>query len=134
MKSINKSVICGNITKDAEIRETQGGTKVATFSVATNREWKDAKGEKQTQTEFHNIVAWSWLAEIVEKFTKKGDKIYVEGRITYRQWEDKDGNTKSKTEIVAEDLMLMSNGEKGEKKITKKEAEDAFELPDIDFP
>lgn len=69
----------------------------------------------------------------MEKFTKKGDKIYVEGRITYRQWEDKDGNTKSKTEIVAEDLMLMSNGEKGEKKITKQEAEDAFELPDIDF-
>ena len=59
MKSINKSVICGNITKDAEIREKHGGTKVATFSIATNREWKDSNGEKQTQTEFHNIVAWS---------------------------------------------------------------------------
>lgn len=128
MKSINKVQICGNITAQAEIRETQSGTKVATFSVATNREWKDSSGEKQTQSEFHNIVAWSGLAELIEKYTKKWDRIYIDGRITYRSWEDSDGNKKYKTEIVAEDVMLMGTTEK---RATKKDAEEAFE--DIDF-
>ena len=88
MSTLNKVQLIGNMTAAAEIRETQSGQKVANFSIATNRTWKDAAGVKQTQSEFHNIVAWTNLADVIEKYTSKGKKIYIEGRLQTRSWED----------------------------------------------
>lgn len=133
MNSLNKVQLIGNTTSAPEIRETPSGQKVASFALATNREWKDASGEKQTQAEYHNIVIWGKLAEIVEKFVVKGSKLYLDGRLQTRSWDDKDGNKKYKVEIVAETMiMLSSSGEK-----LKKEANDVFPdntVPDIEFP
>lgn len=113
MSTLNKVQLIGNMTAAAEIRETQSGQKVANFSIATNRTWKDAAGVKQTQSEFHNIVAWTNLADVIEKYTSKGKKIYIEGRLQTRSWEDQSGAKKYRTEIVAENVILL--GSPGEK-------------------
>lgn len=106
--SLNKVQIIGNMTADAEIRETPNGQKVATFSVATNRVWKDANGMKQEEVEYHNIVAWRWLADIIEQYTSKGKKVYVEGYLKTRSWDDASGQKRWKTEIVCDNLILLS--------------------------
>ena len=113
MNSLNKVQLIGNVTAVPEIRETPSGQKVATFSLATNRSWKDATGVKQDQAEYHNIVVWGNLAGIVESYVTKGKKIYAEGRLQTRSWEDQAGQKKYKTEIVCESLILLSSG--GEK-------------------
>ncbi len=113
MNSLNKVQLIGNVTAVPEIRETPSGQKVATFSLATNRSWKDATGAKQDQAEYHNIVVWGNLAWIVESYVTKGKKIYAEGRLQTRSWEDQAGQKKYKTEIVCESLILLSSG--GEK-------------------
>jgi single-strand DNA-binding protein len=117
-RSLNKVVLIGNLGNDPEVRSTTGGNRVATFSLATSRSWNDQSGAKQEKTEWHRCVVWntkgSTLADIVEKYVKKGDKLYVEGRIEYRQWQDKDGQTRYSTEInVRELIMLGSGGGKG---------------------
>ena len=93
------------------MRSTSGGNRVATFSLATSRSWNDAAGAKQEKTEWHRCVVWntksSQLADIVERYVKKGDKIYVEGRIEYRQWQDKDGQTRYSTEINVRELIML---------------------------
>lgn len=108
MNSLNKVQILGNLTADPEVRETPNGQKVATFSIATNRVWKDAQGEKQEQVEYHNVVFWGKLADIVEQYLQKGKKAYVEGRLQTRSWEAQDGSKRYKTEIVAEELILLT--------------------------
>ncbi|MDD2487481.1 MAG: single-stranded DNA-binding protein [Candidatus Gracilibacteria bacterium] len=107
MNSLNKVQLIGNITADPEVRQTPNGQYVANFSLATNRVWKDASGAKQEQSEFHNVVVWGKLAEIVEQYVKKGKKIYVEGRLQTRSWEDQTGAKKYKTEIVADNVILL---------------------------
>ena len=92
---------------------TGGGTKVAEFSVATNRKWTDRSGQQQEKTEWHRIVAWTALADIAEQYLKKGDRVYVEGEIQYRSYEDKDGNTRYVTEINARDLIMLGGREGG---------------------
>ena len=114
-RSLNKGTLIGNLGNDPEVRSTTGGNRVATFSLATSRSWNDAAGSKQEKTEWHRCVVWntksSQLADIVEKYVKKGDKLFVEGRIEYRQWQDKDGQTRYSTEInVRELIMLGSRG------------------------
>lgn len=111
MNSLNKVQLIGNVTAQPEIRETPGGQKVATFSLATNRSWKDATGAKQDQAEYHNIVVWGNLAGIVESYIGKGKKVYIEGRLQTRSWEDQSGVKKYKTEIVGESLLMLSGGE-----------------------
>jgi len=95
-RSLNKVTLIGNLGNDPEVRSTTGGNRVATFSLATSRSWNDASGTKQEKTEWHRCVVWntknSQLADIVERYVKKGDKLYVEGRIEYRQWTDKAGS------------------------------------------
>ena len=118
-RSLNKVTLIGNLGNDPEVRSTTGGNRVATFSLATSRSWNDAAGSKQEKTEWHRCVVWntksSQLADIVEKYVKKGDKLYVEGRIEYRQWQDKDGQTRYSTEInVRELIMLGSRGGGGD--------------------
>jgi single-strand DNA-binding protein len=117
-RSLNKVSLIGNLGNDPEVRSTTGGNRVATFSLATSRSWNDASGARQEKTEWHRCVVWntktSQLADIVERYVKKGDKLYVEGRIEYRQWQDKDGQTRYSTEInVRELIMLTSKSQSG---------------------
>ena len=111
MAGINKAILVGNLGKDPEIRTLESGVKVAQFSLATTESYKDNTGNWQDKTEWHNIVAWRYLAERAEKYLHKGSQVYIEGKITTRQWQDKDGNTRYTTEIVADKLMLLGKRE-----------------------
>lgn len=104
---LNKVMLIGRVTKDPEVRTLQTGQAVASFSVATNRQWTDASGQKQEKAEFHNIVAWRKLAEIVQSYVKKGMKIYIEGRMETRSWEDPQGQKKYRTEIVCDNMIML---------------------------
>jgi len=116
-RSLNKVTLIGNLGNDPEIRSTTGGNRVASFSLATSRSWNNQQGDKQEKTEWHKCVVWnskgSQLADIVEKYVKKGDKLYVEGRIEYRQWQDKDGQTRYTTEINVRELIMLGGGRGG---------------------
>jgi single-strand DNA-binding protein len=113
-KSVNKVILLGNLGKDPEVKYTPSGTPVAKFSLATNERYKDKGGEWQERTEWHNIVAWQRLAEIVGEYVKKGSKLYIEGRLQTSSWEDKQsGEKKYRTEIVASDLVLLSGRGEG---------------------
>ena len=107
-KSVNKVILVGNVGKDPEVRYSQSGTPVANFSLATNERFKDRNDEWQERTEWHNIVAWQRLAEIVGEYVAKGSKLYVEGKIQTSSWEDRQsGERKYRTAIVARDLLLL---------------------------
>lgn len=120
-RSVNKVTLIGNLGNDPEVRTTSGGGKVSTFSLATSRQWNSPQGEKQEKTEWHRCVAWNsqWagsgkgsgmgLADIVEKYCKKGERVYVEGSIEYSQWKDKEGQTRYTTEIRVRELMLLGS-------------------------
>jgi len=112
-KSVNRVFLLGNVGRDPEIRSTGGGTMVASFSLATSSSQKDPQGNWQERTEWHNIVAYARLAEIVRDYVKKGHKMFVEGRLTTRNWEDKDHPSIKhyRTEIVASDLSLLTGRE-----------------------
>jgi len=114
-KSVNKVILIGNLGKDPEVKYTPSGVPVAKFSLATNERYKDKSGEWQDRTEWHNIVAWQRLAEIVGEYVKKGSKIYIEGRLQTSSWEDKQsGEKKYRTEIVVNDLVLLSGRGEGD--------------------
>ena len=107
-KSVNKVILVGNVGKDPEVRYSQSGTPVANFSLATNERFKDRNDAWQDRTEWHNIVAWQRLAEIVGEYVAKGSKLYVEGKLQTTSWEDRQsGERKYRTEIVARDLLLL---------------------------
>lgn len=112
-RSLNKVTLIGNLGNDPEIRTTSGGGKVAQFSLATSRQWNSASGEKQEKTEWHKCVAWNQgsrgtgLADVIERYAKKGDKLFVEGRIEYRQYQDKENQTKYVTEINVREIILL---------------------------
>jgi single-strand DNA-binding protein len=105
--NLNKVMLIGNVTRDPEVRTTPGGQNVTSFGVATNRRWKDQSGQQKDQVEFHNIVAWRRLAEIVGQYLKKGSKVYIEGRLQTRSWDDKSGVKRYKTEIIAENMIML---------------------------
>ncbi|MCB0409466.1 MAG: single-stranded DNA-binding protein [Flavobacteriales bacterium] len=108
MAGINKVILVGNLGKDPEVRYLEGGTAVANFPIATSETFKDrTTGERKTVTEWHNVVVWRNLAEIAEKFLKKGSQIYIEGKLRTRQWQDKDGNNRYTTEIVGDNLQML---------------------------
>ena len=114
-KSVNKVILVGNLGKDPEIKYTPSGMAVAKFSLATNEGYKDKAGQWQERTEWHNIVAWQRLAEIVGEYVKKGSKVYIEGRLQTSSWDDKEsGQKKYKTEIIANDLVLLGGRGEGE--------------------
>jgi single-strand DNA-binding protein len=113
-KSVNKVILLGNVGKDPEIRSTGGGTMVANLTLATSDRQKDAQGNWQDRTEWHNLVAFSRTAEIIRDYVKKGSKLYVEGKIQTRSWDDKEsGQKRYRTEIVVNDLSLLSGREEG---------------------
>ena len=105
--SVNKVILIGNVGKDPEIRYLESGVPVTTLPLATTEAYTNKSGEKVTNTEWHNVVLWRGLAEIAQKYVKKGSQIYVEGRLRSRSWDDKDGNKKYITEIIADTLQLL---------------------------
>ncbi|HUA91818.1 MAG TPA: single-stranded DNA-binding protein [Terracidiphilus sp.] len=113
-KSVNKVILLGNVGKDPEIRSTPGGTMVANLTLATSDRQKDAQGNWQDRTEWHNLVAFSRTAEIIRDYVKKGTKLYIEGKIQTRSWDDKEsGQKRYRTEIIVNDLSLLSGREEG---------------------
>jgi single-strand DNA-binding protein len=112
MAGVNKVIIVGNVGRDPEVRRTQNGDPVCTFSVATSERWKDKSGEQQEKTEWHRVVAWGRLAEICGEYLRKGKQVYVEGRLQTRDWEDKDGHKRYTTEVIANVMQML--GRRGE--------------------
>lgn len=111
--NLNRAMIIGNLTRDPENRTTTTGQNVCNFSIATSSQWTDAQGAKQERTEYHSIVAWGKLADICSQFLAKGRKVYVEGRLQTREWEAQDGAKKQRTEIVAENMILLDRPPQG---------------------
>jgi single-strand DNA-binding protein len=108
MAGVNKVILVGNLGKDPEVRHLESGAVVANFPLATSETYKDRKtGERITQTEWHNVVIWRGLAEVAEKYLKKGSSVYVEGKLRTRSWDDKDGNKRYTTEIVADNMTML---------------------------
>jgi len=143
-KSVNKVILVGNVGKDPEVKYSPSGTPIAKFSLATNERFKDRSGEWQERVEWHNIVAWQRLAEIVGEFVVTGSKVYIEGKLQTSSWEDRQsGHTKYRTEIVARDLVLLGSrgngtagsqeGEPGPAAQHETPTENAEDLEDIPF-
>ncbi len=108
-RSLNKVMLIGNLTRDPVIKTTTNGSKVCTFGLATNSTWKNAEGEVQERTEFHNIVAWNKLAEICEQILSTGVKVYVEGELRTRVWDDENGQRHYRTEIKIDDMQVLDD-------------------------
>ncbi len=107
MAGVNKVILVGNLGKDPEIRHLENGRAVVNFPIATSETYKTRDGEKVTKTEWHNVVLWTPLAEIAEKYLTKGSQLYVEGKLTTRSWDDKDGNKRYTTEVVGREMTLL---------------------------
>jgi len=107
MAGVNKVILVGNLGKDPEVRHLENGRAVANFSLATSESYKNREGEKVTQTEWHNVVLWTPLAELAEKYLKKGNQVYIEGKVTTRSYEDKEGVQKYITEIVGREMTFL---------------------------
>ena len=106
--SINKVILIGNLGKDPETRHLESGVSVANFPIATSEVYKDRKtGERVSQTEWHNIVVWRGLADVADKYLKKGDKVYIEGKLRTRSWQDQEGNNRYTTEVIADNLTML---------------------------
>lgn len=109
MAGVNKVILVGNLGKDPEVRHLESGAVVANFPIATTETYKDKSGNRQEQTEWHNIVLWRGLAEIAEKYLRKGNQVYIEGKLRSRSWEDKDGNTRYITEVVGDNMTMLGS-------------------------
>ncbi len=132
-RGLNKVMVIGHLGRDPEMRFTPSGRPVTSFSMATSRSWKTSDGERRSETEWFNIVAWGSLAEICNQYLKKGKQVYIEGRLQNRRWEDDEGNKRSTTEIVAREMIML-----GDRRDQKEEAEESVEEIDTgeeeDFP
>jgi single-strand DNA-binding protein len=114
MKSLNKVLLIGNLTRDPELRYTASGVAVCSFGLATNRQWTTETGEKKEEVEYHNLTAWNKLADICGQLLKKGRKVYIEGRLQTRSWAAQDGTQKKTTEIIVLDMILLDSRREGE--------------------
>jgi len=114
--SVNKVILIGNLGRDPEVKKLDNGATLASFSMATSESYTDKQtGQKIEHTDWHDIVLWRGLAEVAEKYLKKGMKIYVEGRLKKRSWQDREGNTRYNVEIVGDEMTILSKPEKPEK-------------------
>ncbi|MFA6305831.1 MAG: single-stranded DNA-binding protein [Candidatus Gracilibacteria bacterium] len=131
MRSINKVILVGNLTRDPELKQTQSGQPVATFGIATNREWATRDNDRKKSTEFHEIVAWAKLAEICAQYLKKGKLIYVEGYLKTRSWEAENGEKRFRTEVVMQDMIMLDKRASSaeEKEILDAVPENSSDLP-----
>ncbi len=133
--SLNKVQLIGNLTRDPELKQIPGGQVVASFGIATNFTWKDQSGERQSKAEFHNIVAWRKLAEICGQYLKKGAKVYIEGRLQTRDWEGEDGTKRYRTEITADNMIMLDGRRDGgsgapmEREVALKDDREASGIP-----
>ncbi len=107
MRSVNKVILIGNLTRDPEMKETQSGQPITTFGIATNREWNTSERERKKSTEFHEVVAWSKLAEICNTYLKKGKLVYLEGYLKTKSWEAETGEKRFRTEVVLQDMIML---------------------------
>jgi single-strand DNA-binding protein len=107
MASVNKVILVGNLGRDPEVKLTPNGKRVASFSIATTERFSDQQGNRQEKTEWHNIVAWGKVAEIVQQYARKGSSIYVEGKLTTHSWDDQSGQKRYRTEVVANSIQLL---------------------------
>lgn len=135
MASVNKVILIGNLGKDPEVRHLEGGVAVARFPMATSESFKDKSGEKKEVTEWHNIVVWRGLAEVAEKYLKKGNSVYIEGKLKTNKYKDKDGVEKYSTEIVADNMTMLggkSDGaqSQGQNKTSEKQSHFASDADD----
>ncbi len=112
MHGVNKVTLIGNVGKDPETRYLESGIPVSTFSLATSESFKNKNGDRVTATEWHNIVLWRGLAELAEKYVRKGDPLFIEGKIRTRTWEDKEGRRRYTTEIIASNMIMLSPRDK----------------------
>ncbi|MEN8253365.1 MAG: single-stranded DNA-binding protein [Patescibacteria group bacterium] len=137
VRSLNKVMLIGNLTRDPNLRFTPNNTAVCSFGVATNRSWTSSDtGEKQEKTDFHNIVAWGKLAEICGNLLHKGDKVFVQGRIQTRDWKTQEGDDRRITEIVIDDMMILSSkfsggSRRSEDPVVEEAVEDAPTQDDV---
>ena len=130
-KCVNKVILVGHVGKDPDVKYTPSGTPVAKFSLATNERFKDKAGEWQERTEWHNLIAWQRLAEIVGEYVVKGEKIYIEGRLHTSSWEDRhSGERRYNTEIVAADIVLLGGRNGAREAAPERAAEPQFHEPD----
>lgn len=130
--SVNKVILVGNVGIDPEVRYLEGGTAVATVRLATSESYKNKNGERITQTEWHNIVLWRGLAEITEKYVKKGMQLYIEGRLRTRSWDDKEGNKRYTTEVVADSMKMLSRRDDDNSQTAEKQQEAAPQVEEPD--
>jgi single-strand DNA-binding protein len=146
-RSLNKVLLIGHLGSDPEVRSTSNGTRVATLSLATSRQWNSQSGERQEKTEWHRVVLWNnnrgtGLADVAERYLKKGSQVYIEGSIEYRTWEDREGKTRYTTEIRAREMIMLSgrngSGEGGDREVARATASGAGSATDPesykDFP
>jgi single-strand DNA-binding protein len=128
-RGLNKVMIIGNLGRDPEMRYTPSGKPVTTFSVATSRTWSTSDGEKREETEWFNVVAWSSLAEICKQYLSKGQQVYIEGRLQTRHWDDQEGNKHTSVEIVANEMIILSERRETGESSTEAESIDEEEFP-----
>lgn len=146
MSGVNKVILLGNLGRDPEVRHLDNGRAVANFSIATTEFYKNKQGERVSTTEWHNVVLWTPLAEIAEKYLKKGNQVYIEGKLTSRSYEDKDGVTKYITEVVGREMTLLGgprtegeqqmgaqNSQPAKVEIVDSTVDDSNEIDDLPF-
>ncbi|KAA3619875.1 MAG: single-stranded DNA-binding protein [Calditrichaeota bacterium] len=132
-RGVNKVILIGRLGQDPELRYTQSGQPVGSFSVATNEAWKSKDGTMQERTEWHNIVVWARLAELANEYLKKGSMVYLEGRLQTRNWDDKDGVKHYKTEVVAQTMQFLDSREQGQGTGARPSTPPPPEPPEGDF-
>ena len=140
MRTVNKVIIIGNLTRNPEMKTTQNGQTITTFGIATNREWVTQEGDKRDSAEFHECVAWAKLGEICNTYLRKGKLVYIEGYLKTRSWETEEGDKRFKTEIVVQDMIMLdkrSHSDEGgqredSQESTPAEAEDSEEAPAVE--
>ncbi|MBI4773053.1 MAG: single-stranded DNA-binding protein [Deltaproteobacteria bacterium] len=115
--SVNKAILIGRLGRDPEVRYTNQGSQVTTFSLATDEAWTDRNGERQKRTEWHRVVTWGKLAEICGQYLKKGSQVFVEGKLQTREWEDRDGNKRYTTEVVAREMKMLDSKGAGDSRM-----------------
>lgn len=120
-RGLNKVMVIGHLGRDPEMRYTPSGRPVTTFSVATSRNWKTSDGERRSETEWFNIVAWGSLAEICNQYLKKGQQVYIEGRLQTRRWEDDEGQKRSSVEVVAKEMVMLGDRRKSDENDSESE-------------
>lgn len=125
-RGLNKVMIIGHLGRDPEMRYTPSGRPVTNFSVATSRSWNTSDGERRTETEWFNVVAWGSLAEICNQYLLKGQQVYVEGRLQSRSWEDNDGKRHTSVEIVANEMIMLGDRRPQDDQVDDKAEEDEF--------